>query len=442
MKKFLLFNILTLFIVFPASSQINLSFNVTQPSCDNLFDGAIDMTITGDTLVYTINWYSGGVFISSLEDISNISAGEYIVFVEDSISSTTDTVTITAIAQLTTIDTIADALCHNATGTINITPEDTLVLYTGILYPKAWDAFAQVWYIDSTGIDTLYTNAIDTLQFIWSVPAGLYMVAVYESSGGGCGTSIDIEINEPSAPLTLSKTYEHNICKGIDSAWIAVVPGGGTLPYTYAWNTGDATSGISNLFAGLYEITVRDINGCSIKESIGIGEPFQDLLLIVDTNSVSCRDNQDGYAEINDIENGLAPYTYLWSTGDTDRFIANLDSGLYHVTISDANNCIVTDALHIGLLDRDCIIIHNVITPDGNGKNDVWEIKNIDLYPECDVSVFNRWGQLVYSAENGYDNSWDGTYNGEPLTSGNYYYIVNLNMGNYPPYTGPIKVLK
>ena len=442
MKKFLLFSVLALFTVFSAVSQISVSFNITATTCDNISDGIIDMTVTGDTLPYSISWYSAGILISTQEDLNNVSAGAYIVFISDSISTITDTANVTATAQLATIDTITDASCYNANGTIKFNPVDTLTLFTGVLYPKIWNAFDQVWEIDTIKIDSVYTNAIDTLQLKWSVPTGLYTVTIFETLGGGCNKSIDIVINEPSAQLTLNTTLKHNICKGIDSAWINIVPGGGTIPYTYSWSNGASTARISNLYAGQYEVTVRDNKGCAIIESIVSEEPFQDLLLIKESNPVSCRDNQDGYAAINEIENGLPPYSYAWSNGKTENFIADLDSGLYEVVITDANECVVKDTFHISLLDQDCIIIYNVITPDGNGKNDVWEIKNIHLYPDCDISVFNRWGQLVYSVAKGYDNSWDGTFNGQLLNSGNYYYVVNLNKGKYPPYTGPIKVLK
>jgi len=96
----------------------------------------------------------------------------------------------------------------------------------------------------------------------------------------------------------------------------------------------------------------------------------------------------------------------------------------------------------VALNDVDCIIINNVITPDGNGKNDTWIIKNIELYPDCDVTVIDRWGKIVLPKTVGYDNSWDATFDGNILDSGDYYYIVNLNIGNYPPYTGPLKIIK
>lgn len=449
MKKILLFITLINAIGFNSKAQMALSFNTTQPSCYGSTNGAIDLTVTGDTLPITYNWYLNGNFYSNQEDLTSIPAGQYIIIVADSITSVSDTVYLSAPFELVTVDTILDAPCYNGNGTINITPEDTNQVYVGILYPINWDEFNQVWYIDSSLVDTAYTNSGDTIhpfQMIWSPVAGFYTLYVYENFGSGCGKIIDIEIKEPSAPLSINKTYEHNICKGGNNAFISVVPKGGTLPYTYAWSTGVATPSITGLYADLYTITVRDGNGCSIVETIDIEEPFQDILLYTDTMPVSCRDQQDGSAEIRLIENALPPYTYSWTGPDgyaaNTSIIAELDSGYYSVVVTDANNCSVTVDYHIGMLNEDCIVIYNVITPDGNGKNDVWEIRNIHLYPDADVAVFNRWGEQVFSAKNGYDNTWDGKYKGSYLNSGDYYYVVNLNIGDYPPYTGPIKILK
>ncbi|MFH2094150.1 MAG: gliding motility-associated C-terminal domain-containing protein, partial [Bacteroidota bacterium] len=324
---------------------------------------------------------------------------------------------------------------------INITPYNGNSFYMGIIYPLKWDAYLQSWYIDSALIDTQYTN-IDTLNFVWAQPAGNYYIIVADGSGSGCYIEKYIQIHEPSAPLTLHKTFEHNICKGDSTGWINVVPSGGTPPYYYNWSNGVTTAYNGTLAAGTYTVGVRDINGCMAIESTDIYEPFREVILIPDTHSVSCRDNHDGYAAITGIENGFAPFLYSWSTGATDNYISDLDSGYYSVTVTDANNCTATETYHIGMINCGCITIYNVITPDGNGKNDNWIIKNIHLYPDAEVQVFNRWGKLVFSASAGYDNSWDGTSEGKELDSGDYYYVVILNMGDYPPYTGPVKILK
>jgi gliding motility-associated-like protein len=74
------------------------------------------------------------------------------------------------------------------------------------------------------------------------------------------------------------------------------------------------------------------------------------------------------------------------------------------------------------------IIIPNAFTPNGDGINDFWDIKNLDEFPDPTVSVYNRYGLLVYHS-NGYPKPWDGTYNGSLLPVGVYYYIINPKNG-------------
>ena len=70
--------------------------------------------------------------------------------------------------------------------------------------------------------------------------------------------------------------------------------------------------------------------------------------------------------------------------------------------------------------------IPSAFTPDGDGKNDRWIIENIDVYPECEVQIFSRWGKLVYSSK-GYLDTWDGNYNGSVLPAETYFYVIRLN---------------
>ncbi len=69
----------------------------------------------------------------------------------------------------------------------------------------------------------------------------------------------------------------------------------------------------------------------------------------------------------------------------------------------------------------------NMITPNGDGQNDVWVLDNLSIiHPECIVRIFNRWGNLVFESE-GYKDSWNGTHKGERLPMGTYYYTIDLN---------------
>jgi len=77
------------------------------------------------------------------------------------------------------------------------------------------------------------------------------------------------------------------------------------------------------------------------------------------------------------------------------------------------------------------IAIPNAFTPNGDGINDVWNIKSLIDYPSCLVSIFTRYGGMIYQSR-GYAKPWDGVYNGSPLPTGTYYYIINLQNGQQP----------
>ncbi|WP_419800600.1 gliding motility-associated C-terminal domain-containing protein [Mucilaginibacter sp.] len=100
----------------------------------------------------------------------------------------------------------------------------------------------------------------------------------------------------------------------------------------------------------------------------------------------------------------------------------------YKVTATNAAGCSSAQTITITVKDDYQLVANNVITPNGDGKNDTWVIKNIDYYPNNIVKVFDKAGRLVYQ-KHGYTNDWNGTYNNSPLTEGTYYYIIDFGAG-------------
>ncbi|RYE37171.1 MAG: gliding motility-associated C-terminal domain-containing protein [Sphingobacteriaceae bacterium] len=84
---------------------------------------------------------------------------------------------------------------------------------------------------------------------------------------------------------------------------------------------------------------------------------------------------------------------------------------------------------------------NNVITPNGDGRNDTWVIKNIEQYPNNTVKVMDKSGNVIYNAR-GYNNNWDGTYNNGPLAQGTYYYIVDFGEGEDLVFKGFITIVR
>jgi len=115
----------------------------------------------------------------------------------------------------------------------------------------------------------------------------------------------------------------------------------------------------------------------------------------------------------------------------TTTALAGSPVGQYPISLSGAASGDYDITLLPGVLSvlpENALIIPNTFTPNGDGINDTWNIKNLDLFPNCNVSVYTRYGQKVY-ASIGYSIPWNGQYNGSPLPSGTFYYIIDLNNG-------------
>jgi len=118
----------------------------------------------------------------------------------------------------------------------------------------------------------------------------------------------------------------------------------------------------------------------------------------------------------------------------------NLTYGLlFTLTVEDRlTGCTATDTLRVHvkapLSDENCLVVHNVLTPNGDGINDKWIIDCIEQYEGNKVEIFNRWGSRVRIYTN-YDNAlqaWDGTDESDkPLPDGVYYYVITVPLSRY-----------
>ncbi|MBO9198668.1 MULTISPECIES: gliding motility-associated C-terminal domain-containing protein [Niastella] len=124
---------------------------------------------------------------------------------------------------------------------------------------------------------------------------------------------------------------------------------------------------------------------------------------------------------------------YVWSpaTALSNPVILNpnaspVDEISYTLTATSADGCKASDDITIKVLKN--LHIPNAFSPNGDGIHDRWEIKYLNTYPGATVELYNRYGQLVYRSA-GYSQSWDGTFNGNPLPVGTYYYIINPKNG-------------
>ncbi len=124
---------------------------------------------------------------------------------------------------------------------------------------------------------------------------------------------------------------------------------------------------------------------------------------------------------------------YLWypnyqisdtTTAEVD--VNPLENTNYYVVVYDGNGCVDTAMVTITVVNDYNLQISNTITPNNNGYNDTWYVGNIENYPDNEVTIFNRNGQVIYNKK-GYLNDWDGTYNGSKLPDGTYFYVIKFD---------------
>jgi gliding motility-associated-like protein len=205
------------------------------------------------------------------------------------------------------------------------------------------------------------------------------------------------------------------------------------MPYEYKLGSGSyGSSGtFGSLVAGSYTVTVRDAVLSIVPVAITITEPTE-LKVTATTVPVSCPSNSDGSITITP-SGGTPSYTALWSDGATAMQRNNLLTGTYNVIVTDANGCSVNSSVVIEATgSKECIEVQEIITPNGDGFYDTWNIKNIELFPEAEVQVFNRWGQKVFTSRNISADDWDGTVDGKPLPMDSYHYILYLSKDSNP----------
>lgn len=110
------------------------------------------------------------------------------------------------------------------------------------------------------------------------------------------------------------------------------------------------------------------------------------------------------------------------------------------LTATTLEGCAASDTVFVDvLLELD---IPSGFTPNADGINDAWNLGGLDQYPSAEITLFNRWGDvlLTYGST---DGSWDGTLNGIPVPVGTYYYHIRVNEpALQAEWTGPITLMR
>jgi gliding motility-associated-like protein len=113
-------------------------------------------------------------------------------------------------------------------------------------------------------------------------------------------------------------------------------------------------------------------------------------------------------------------------------------SGIYSDTVQTANGCDSVLVLELSVIDCE-FQISNILTPNDDGQNDTWKVSDPNKIADCEVKIYNRWGEMVFQTTD-YNNQWAGTRNNEQLPDGVYFYSIKCS--DSEEFTGEINLLR
>lgn len=290
------------------ASGLSVNPIVSSPSCNGASNGSINAQASGGVGPYTYLWSDN----STGSTLNNVGAGNYSVTVWDlNACQMVANVTVSDPPSLTANLIPTDAACFGTPG--------------GSIACQTTGGTAPYTYLWSNGATVASPN---------NLQAGTYTVNITDANG--CTFSQNATVGQPASAVTATASVTHADCNGGNGS-INIQANGGTGPYIYLWSNNATTASLYGVPAGTYSLVISDQNNCQFTVSANIQEPAAITALLTPTD-VNCFGDSSG--SISCLANGgTQPYTYLWSNGATVASPGNLPAGTYTVTITDANNC-------------------------------------------------------------------------------------------------------
>jgi len=296
------------------------------------------------------------------------------------------------------------------------------------------------WDIDNDGLFDEYVglevvNPIFFESRIW--PVGLKV-----TTDQGDIDTVYIDVTVTNVPVANFATNETCINDAVLFTNQATLNGGSIT--RIIWNFGDATSeelvgNVSKRYTNAVTFDATQIveSDALCRDTIVKMVALKDApetMILTENGVLEIAKSQNLTLSLNEQTQSVN-----WSTGATTEEVVVNNPGVYYATGVDLDGCNFRDTITVNqITNRNAI--YNAFSPNNDGQNDFWKIKNIDLYETVAVKVFDKRGALVLDEEN-YQNDWEGDFNGDKLAEGVYFYHVILNGDTENTLIGTVSIL-
>ena len=451
---------------------------VTSATCEGN-DGAITLNTEGGTNNYNYRWSDS---LRTTLNTANVSAGNYVVTVTDSITNCTikQNVTVPLINNLV-VDSIQtfDLKCfedNNGVLVVKATGPNTInyqwnngisiktinnltrnrytvivttkggckEIKTGVVAspPKLLVDTIKVTAIacvpQSGNAEAIMTGGVAPYTYIWSnnqptktinnLVNGDYFVTVNDAHN--CKVIKKVTLNQvmPTMSALVSKVDVRCFEQGDGSIKVDTVTGGWGVPYTYTLESGNnqPVNSFSGLSGGNYVVHIKDKKGCEITRNVNVYEPPR---MVVDINAPEKLDLGDS-SQLYPVINVSDPIKWEWKPKDgldctncRNPVAKPLGTTSYVVAATDRNGCIAKDTLKITVANKRKVFIPTAFSPNNDGNNDVFMVYGGNEVRKINkFQVYNRWGNRVFGIENVLPNDpskgWDGLFQGQVAEMG------------------------
>lgn len=291
------------------------------------------------------------------------------------------------------------------------------------------------WYFGDAK-DTISSILKDPVHFYKQL--GKYNVKLIAMSKYQCKDSLTQTLLDVFPQPKASFQSVDSVCIGAPIQFFDRTDGIGKPMDAWFWNFGDSISSSSQNPTHLFNVADTFKTRFFARTTVGCySDTIYKSIVVHAYPKISAGPEifalDDADTKINATATG-SRLRYLWTPS---MYLSHADSLqpyimspqtdlLYQLSVTGSGNCISTDQVKMHVLRKP--IIPNTFTPNGDGINDTWTIKNLEIYPDCIVEVYASNGQLVFKST-GYKFSWDGTKNDVALPAGTYYYVVYPKSG-------------
>lgn len=319
---------------------------IINATCSGSADGSFSIRAQGGVPTsgnYIFVWEDlpEDTIVAPTSSRTNLNPGRYYVSVTDRNQCIqVDSFDITAPKILTVDSLIADVTCNGLNnGRIELTGR-TIVQGNVIPNSNADIPYDFSWTGPNGAVNSVDTDETTTID---NLPAGEYVVTMFDQDPAGCNISRAFTVEEPQ-PLEVAIIDQINesCTVGGDGA-ITVAASGGTPDYDYLWSSGQMTPALTNLTAGDYRLTVTDANACVDSFTVTLTQPLPPQIEPIETDTVSCQNSVDGELTVVAQPGNAAITGYEWDTGDTTQTITGLAPGAYVISVTAADGCVAVD---------------------------------------------------------------------------------------------------